>query len=116
MPENRARILRTNGFNQLAEVAGGYCLYNVHDLYIGRSIAVYGEYAGLETGLLAGLCGAGDVVIDVGGNIGTHSVALARKVGRTGRVLAFEPQRLVFQTLCANVALNSLENIDCYWA
>jgi FkbM family methyltransferase len=28
-------------------------------------------------------------------------------------VLAFEPQRTVFQTLCANVALNSLTNVYC---
>jgi FkbM family methyltransferase len=43
-------------------------------------------------------------------------VGLARLVGSEGRVLAFEPQRLPFQTLCANVALNSLENVDCLWA
>jgi FkbM family methyltransferase len=43
-------------------------------------------------------------------------VGLARLVGPQGRVLAFEPQRLSFQTLCANVALNSIENVDCFWA
>jgi FkbM family methyltransferase len=54
--------------------------------------------------------------MEVGANIGAHTVGLARLVGSHGRVLAFEPQRLVFQTLCANVALNSLENVDCFWA
>jgi FkbM family methyltransferase len=58
----------------------------------------------------------GDVVIEVGANIGSHTVGLAKHVGPQGRVIAFEPQRLVFQTLCANVALNSLENVDCYWS
>jgi FkbM family methyltransferase len=28
-------------------------------------------------------------------------------------VLAFEPRRLLFQTLCANVALNSIVNVHC---
>ena len=28
-------------------------------------------------------------------------------------MIAFEPQRLVFQLLCANVALNSLANVIC---
>ncbi len=28
-------------------------------------------------------------------------------------VIAFEPQRVVFQTLCANMALNSLVNVQC---
>jgi FkbM family methyltransferase len=37
-------------------------------------------------------------------------------VGPAGRVVAFEPQRLVFQALCATLALNSLTNVDAYWA
>ena len=91
-------------------------VYNVNDSYVGRSIEKYGEYAGIEARFLASLCGEGDVVLEVGANIGAHTVGLATRVGPTGRVLAFEPQRLAFQALCANVALNSLVNVDCYWA
>ena len=50
----------------------------------------------------------GDVVIEVGANIGPHTVFLAQHVGPQGLVLAFEPQRILFQTLCANLALNSI--------
>ena len=38
----------------------------------------------------------------------------AKKVGPEGTVLAFEPQRLVFQTLCGNMALNSITNVHCW--
>ena len=31
----------------------------------------------------------------------------------TGRVFAYEPQRIIFQTLCANLALNSITNVEC---
>ncbi len=113
---SRARLLRGNGFNQLAEVAEGYLLYNVNDHYTGRAIARYGEYCAEEMASLAPICRPGDVVIDVGANIGAHTVAFARLVGPQGCVIAFEPQRLVFQVLCANVALNSLTNVDCHWA
>ena len=37
---------------------------------------------------------------------------IAQIVGNRGRVLAFEPQRLVFQMLCANIALNELSTVD----
>lgn len=105
-----------DGFNQLARTRHGYMLYNRHDIYIGRSLEKYGEFSALEMDMLARLCGPGDFVIEVGANIGAHTVALARHVGEGGTVLAFEPQRLVFQVLCANVALNSLRNVHCYWA
>ncbi|MES2206486.1 MAG: FkbM family methyltransferase [Pseudomonadota bacterium] len=111
-----AELLETNGFNQLAKVENGYCLYNKNDIYVGQSIAKYGEFSKLELFLLTQLCKLGDTVIDVGANIGAHTMGLARQVGESGCVLAFEPQRIVFQALCANIALNSLENVTCYWA
>jgi FkbM family methyltransferase len=113
---SRSRLLGTEDYNQLAAAKDGYFLYNRNDQYVGRAIEMYGEFSGLEMELLRQLCVPGNVVIEVGANIGAHTVGLARQVGSQGRVLAFEPQRLVFQTLCANVALNSLENVDCFWA
>jgi FkbM family methyltransferase len=112
----RYHLLGTKGFNRLAKGREGYYLYNRNDEYIGRAIERYGEYSAQELNFLKKLCRSGNVVIEVGANIGAHTVGLAKHVGPTGRVLAFEPQRLVFQTLCANVALNNLTNVDCYWA
>lgn len=112
----RSRLLETDGFNQLARTRNGYCLYNTNDIYVGQSVEKYGEFSQLEASLLEQLLQAGDIVIEVGANIGAHTVGMAKRVGAAGRVLAFEPQRLVFQDLCANIALNSLTNVDCYWA
>jgi FkbM family methyltransferase len=113
---SRTRLLETGGFNQLLAGRDGYFLYNRNDHYIGRSIEQYGEFSALEMKLFGQLCNPGSVVIEIGANIGAHTVGLARLVGSQGRVLAFEPQRLPFQTLCANIALNSLDNVDCFWA
>lgn len=44
----------------------------------------------------------GATVIDVGANIGTHSVAYARKVGAEGNVLALEPGKIAFECLAEN--------------
>ena len=98
-------------FNQIAECRYGKMLYNVNDSYIGRSMEVYGEYSDGEVQIFRHLVRAGDVVVEGGSNIGAHTVPLAQLAGETGMVLAFEPQRLVFQTLCANIALNSLTNV-----
>jgi FkbM family methyltransferase len=92
----------------------GLFMYNRNDSYIGRSLDLYGEWCDFEIQLLSQFVGAGDTVVDVGANIGTHTVAFANLVGPGGVVHAFEPQRRLFQMLCGNVALNGLDNVFCH--
>ena len=106
--------LETSGFNQLKLAKHGYTLYNKHDKYIGRSIEIYGEFSEKEVALFKQVCKQNSVVVEIGANIGTHTQALSKMVGENGRVYAFEPQRVVFQTLCANMALNSIENVEAF--
>lgn len=100
---------------KLKQCRHGLMLVNVHDIYVGRSLDLYGEYCEAEIDLLRRLCKPADVVVDVGANIGADTVPLARHLGGGGAIVAFEPQRLVFQMLCANVALNGLANVRCLW-
>lgn len=88
-------------------------VYNRHDQIIGKSLELYGEYSEGEVDLLRQLCAPGTIAADVGANIGTITVPLAHHLGYAGFLYAFEPQRVVFQTLCANVALSSLTNVEC---
>lgn len=99
------------GFNHLVETRYGPMLCNRNDYYIGGSLATYGEYSQGEAEMFSQLVGPGHVVIEAGANIGTHTILLARLVGEQGSIFAFEPQRIVFQTLCANLALNQCINV-----
>jgi FkbM family methyltransferase len=99
-------------FNRVKECRSGTMLYNVNDIYIGRSLELYGEWSKDETDLFKQVIRPGMAVVEVGANIGAHTVFLAQAVWPAGWVLAFEPQRIVFQTLCANLALNSIINVD----
>jgi FkbM family methyltransferase len=92
----------------------GTLLFNQQDTFVGRSLDLYGEWCEAEIDLLAQVLKPSDVVLDVGANIGSHTVPFAKLVGESGRVVAFEPQRLVFQNLCANLALNALRNVVTY--
>jgi FkbM family methyltransferase len=58
---------------------------------------------------------AGDVVLDIGANIGAHTLLLAQLVGRTGKVIAFEPTDYAFSKLLRNRALNPelADRIQC---
>lgn len=92
----------------------GHFMYNRHDKFIGRALDLYGEWCESEVAGLLQIVRPGDVVLDIGANIGTHTVPLAQRAAPNGAVFAFEPQRVVFQILCGNVALNGLPNVQCY--
>lgn len=90
----------------------GLMLYLKQDRYIGRSFTTYGEFSEGEQHLFRAILRPGDRVIEAGANIGAHTIPLAKIVGPTGSIIAFEPQRIIFQLLCANVALNGLTNVQ----
>lgn len=50
------------------------------------------------------------MALDIGAHIGMITVPLAR---RFGRVVSFEPNRVNYAILTANVALNRLSNVEC---
>ncbi len=89
----------------------GPMLYLAGDRYIGLSLDTYGEFSQGEMELLEQVLHPGQVVLDVGANIGTHTMFFAQTVGSTGSVYAFEPQRFLFQILCGNAALSGLTNV-----
>jgi FkbM family methyltransferase len=101
-------------FNRQKACRYGQMLYNFRDIYIGRSLELYGEYSEGEVELFRTFVQPGQVVVEVGANIGVHTVFLAGQVGRKGAVVAFEPQRIIYQTLCANLALNNIPNVHCF--
>jgi FkbM family methyltransferase len=102
------------GFNKLCRGRDGLFLVNENDAFIGRSLLTYGEYSAEEGKLLKQLLRPGNVALEIGANIGALTVGIAKQVGPQGAVLAYEPQPVVFQTLCANLALNSLTNVMCF--
>jgi FkbM family methyltransferase len=102
--------------NVLVDSRFGPMIVNRYDSYIGKSLVHYGEFSYGEIEILSQLLKPGRFVVEAGANIGAHTLPIARQVGIKGRVIALEPQRCVFQTLCGNMALNSITNVDCLWA
>ena len=89
----------------------GLMVYFPHDVYIGGALERYGEYVQAELDLLLSYVQPGDIVVEVGANIGCDTVPLAQRVTDAGRVFAFEPQRIIYQMLCANLAINGIWNV-----
>lgn len=83
-------------------------LLNSNDRYVKGAVAAHGEFSEDEVDIFRDILLPDDIVIEVGGNMGAHTLALA---ALCGGVVTFEPQRFMFQTLVGNVALNSLTNV-----
>ena len=81
------------------------------DNVVTRSLQLYGEWAEHETNLLSGLVEEGQTVLEFGGDFAAHALWMAHAVGPHGQVHVVEPRRIRFQQLCANVALNRLDNV-----
>jgi FkbM family methyltransferase len=109
-------VVECGDLNVLVSAKHGRMLVNRNDIYIGRSIQELGEFSEGEVELLRQVVRPGAIVVEAGANIGSHTVPLSKFVGPTGHVYAIEPQRIVFQLLCANLALNSLTNVTALWA
>lgn len=92
----------------------GMMIVNMKDVWQGKSFDLYGEYSESEVFFLKQVLKPGHVVLDVGANVGSLTVPMARFVGDTGNVVAIEPERRSFYTLCGNVALNNLKNVFCF--
>lgn len=76
---------------------------------ISQYVQMYGEWCEAEVELYQLLLKPTDNVAEIGCNIGLHTVPLAKLVHQ-GKVFAFEPQRIIYNIACANIALNNINN------
>lgn len=80
--------------------------------YIEQRIFYHGYFEREVIDFLQIALKPGCVALDVGANIGCHSLVMADLVGDSGRVLAFEPHPGVSARLRANIHLNCLHNVE----
>lgn len=77
---------------------------------IGKLIEKYANY--------------GSVAVDIGAHIGIHTILMSRKVGASGAVIAFEPQKKIYLEQVQNLKINDCTNVlsirkaignECKW-
>jgi FkbM family methyltransferase len=71
----------------------------------------FGRYEPHFAELFSLLVRPGDRCVDVGANVGVHTVRLAKLAGQRGEVIAVEPDPELIRRAGRNVALNGLETV-----
>jgi FkbM family methyltransferase len=79
--------------------------FTTHDLYFSRR-----RYEPRTSDFLVDSLKPGDVFVDIGASHGYFTLIAASRVGRAGRVYAFEPNPPVFRQLADHVRLNGFDD------
>jgi len=85
-----------------------------NDIGVAKGLEVEGVWAGHDVNLFKKILSPGMTVVDVGANFGHHSVVFSKIVGAKGRVLAIEPQRVMYNLLNGNIVINGLNNVETF--
>ncbi|HEV8095574.1 MAG TPA: FkbM family methyltransferase [Burkholderiales bacterium] len=80
------------------------------DLAEGIDLSIYllGAFEPRLVGAYRKLIRPGACILDIGANIGAHTLQFAKLVGDRGRVVAYEPTAYAFDKLQANLRLNPM--------
>jgi len=71
------------------------------------AIFIFGAHEPVTVASYLKLVNPGDTVLDIGANIGSHTLPLAKLVGLTGTVVAIEPTVYAIEKLRKNLSLNT---------
>ncbi len=100
-----------HGIARVAETRHGILQYIPERDDCARSVAYYGEFAEAQIGLLMHLLRAGARVIEAGAGIGAHTVPIARHIGISGHLMAYETDALLAQIAAQNLDANGVSPI-----
>ncbi|MDD3783490.1 MAG: FkbM family methyltransferase [Candidatus Portnoybacteria bacterium] len=84
---------------------------NRNDFAVSSHLLGDKVYEPTETNIVRGQINKGDIVVDMGANIGYYTLIFAGLVGKSGKVFAFEPDRDNFALLSKNVKENKFDNV-----
>lgn len=103
-------VIGLHGSNDV-RVGEFHVRFDPRDRFISRKLIVDGSYEATEIALLCSFIRPGDVVLDIGANIGLYTLAMSRAVGDTGIVIAVEPDPDNLRFLEHNVQANHCSNV-----
>jgi len=80
--------------------------------YIDQCIINDGVFESKLTQIVSHLIKEGDIVLDIGANIGYYSVSFSKLVGKNGKVICFEPTQYYSRILKMNLEINGISNAE----
>jgi FkbM family methyltransferase len=95
----------------LTSVQGSKMYVNTQDKAIVPHLLSEGVWEEYETELFHKYIKPGDVVVDIGANIGYYTLIAAKLTGKDGKVYSFEPEPNNYELLVRNIKVNRYNNV-----
>lgn len=101
-------------YKTVTTIDGHEIRVNPYDHYICRDLAKTGQWEPHIRTVLSNLCKPGMNFIDIGANVGSHTLYMSKLVGSTGKGFAFEPCNSHASILFFNLMNNQCFNTTVY--
>lgn len=111
---SKSKLIEKHELRNLYRTVHGDFFWLDPNKYLDKNIIKKGCFERKSTELLKNLIKKGDIVIDVGANIGYYSVIFSRLVGEDGKVMIFEPTYHYREVLETNLEANDINNAEIY--
>jgi FkbM family methyltransferase len=106
--------LRFGDNYSVKDILGSKMYLNLKDKGISTDLIAFGIREHLVTNAIKKLLKKGEIVVDIGANIGYYALLGAKLVGEEGKVFAIEPVVENIEILKKNILLNNYSNIEVF--
>lgn len=110
----QSKIVQKGAERSLYRTADKHLFWLNSTGHVDQSIIQTGVFEPGSTLVVQRLAKKGDVVLDVGANIGYYSILMSTLVGKEGKVICFEPTQHYGKILDKNIKVNNLTNVETY--
>lgn len=93
------------------KIKGVKVYYNSLDRFVASLLWKLGLLEGYELNLFLSKLSKGDVVLDIGANMGVYSLLSSERVGSSGKIIAFEPDNENYECFKKSIRENKMDNI-----
>ena len=100
--------------NLIAKTLSPAMQHRIRRFYLARNVISGREFHEVEMNALERMISAGDVVADIGANVGAYTKLFSTLVGPSGRVHAFEPVAANYDILQTVVRKGQLQNVQLH--
>lgn len=106
-----SRLLWRSGLCRFVVIELGYGRLHFAPSALSAQMWLDPQGRATDTAFFKSVLRAGDVVVDVGANVGTLTILASRLVGPAGHVYALEPHPETYRFLQRNLVLNDARNV-----